>query len=103
MDVSEELRKLERTGEIVIGSNEAADATQSGESKLTILSATCPRDVENKVREIAKEEGIPVYYYPKGSKDLGLDLGKPFLVSTVAIIDPGDSRVLELGEVPNEN
>ncbi len=100
MDVSEELRKVESTGDIIIGSNQTIDATESEKSKLTILSTTCPRIVEERLRKIAKKKEIPLYFYSKGSEDLGLALGKPFLVSAVAVIDPGDSRVLELGEVP---
>ena len=100
MDVSEELRKVESSGEIILGSKQSIDATENGESRLTILSTTCPREVEKKIRELAKKNEVPLYFYPKGSEDLGLALGKPFLVSTVAVIDSGDSRVLELGEVP---
>lgn len=103
MDVNEELRKTESTGKVVLGSNETLDATRAEESKLTILSATCPTDVEEDIREHAMEKGIPLYFYPGGSEDLGLAMGKPFLVSTMAVIDPGDSSVLELGETLHED
>jgi len=69
---------------------------------LTILSSTCPDEVEEEIRRYAEEENVPLYFYPGDSEELGLALGKPFLVSVLAVIDPGDSRVLELGEVSNE-
>lgn len=97
MEVDEELRKSERTGETVLGSNETLEATKSGKSKLTTVSATCPEDVEEKLRKYGEQEGVSLYYYPGGSKELGLALGKPFSVSAMAVIDPGDSSVLELG------
>lgn len=103
MNVDEELRKTGRTGEIVLGSNETLDITKTGDSKLTILSATCPPDVEGKIRSHAAEKGVPLYFYPGGSEDLGLAVGKPFLVSAIGVIDPGDSRVLELGELSDED
>jgi len=97
VEVSEELNKLEKTGKFVLGSNETIDATRSGESKLTILSATCPPDVEDKVRKLADENDVSLYFYQGGSEDLGLALGKPFLISAMAVIDSGDSSILELG------
>lgn len=100
MNVNEELNTLEKTGEFVLGSNESLDATGAGESKLTILSATCPPDTREKIEEYAKENDIPLYSYAGGSKDLGLALGKPFLVSVMAVIESGDSSIQELGEVP---
>jgi len=102
VDVDEELRKTERAGEVVLGSNETLEATESGESDLTVLSSACPRDVEENIRESAAKKEVPLYFYPSGSEELGLALGKPFLVSTLAVIDSGDSRILELGEVSNE-
>lgn len=98
MDVNEELRKAEKTGKVVLGSNETIKAVSSGDSELVILSSTCPADVEENVRAQAEENEISLYFYPGGSEDLGLALGKPFLVSAVAVIEPGDSSVLELGE-----
>lgn len=101
--MNEELREAEGTGEVVLGSNETLDVTKSGESKLTIVSSTCPRDVEETIRERAAEKEVALYFYPGGSEELGLALGKPFLVSCMAVVDPGDSSVLELGENPNED
>lgn len=98
MDLDEELRKSLKTGEAVLGSNETLDVTKSGKSKLTVISATCPRDVEGKLEKYAEENGVPLYYYSGGGNALGLALGKPFSASTMAIIDPGDSNALELGE-----
>ncbi|KXA95021.1 hypothetical protein AKJ65_02780 [candidate division MSBL1 archaeon SCGC-AAA259E19] len=103
MDVNEELRETENSGKIVLGSNETLDATRSGESKLTILSTTCPAQVEKDIRKCSVKEKVPLYYYPGGAEELGLALGKPFLVSAMAIVDTGDSNIQELGDVLNED
>lgn len=103
MDVNEELRETEDSGKIVLGSNETLEATRSGESKLTILSTTTPPRVEEDIRKYSVKEKIPLYYYPGGAKELGLALGKPFLVSAMAVIDTGDSSIRELGEVFDED
>ncbi len=101
MEADEELRESERTGEVVLGSNETLEATKSGESKLTTISTSAPRDVEEKLRKYAEDNDIPLYYYPGGSKDLGLALGKPFSISVLAVLDSGESNVLELGGLEN--
>lgn len=101
--MDEELRKSERTGKVLLGSNETLEATKNEEAKLATLSTTCPRDVEEKILNYAKENKIPLYYYSGGSKDLGLAIGKPFSVSVLTIIEPGDSNILDLGEIPNED
>lgn len=98
MTINEELRGAERTGEVVLGSNQTLDATKNGESKLTVVSATCPPDVDEKIRKYSEEKDVPVHYYEGGGGDLGLALGKPFSVAVAAVIDPGDSSVLEIGE-----
>lgn len=98
MDVNEELREVEKTGKVVLGLNETIKAVSSGDSELVILSSTCPADVEENVRDQAEENDVLLYLYPGGSEDLGLALGKPFLVSAMAVIEPGDSSILELGE-----
>lgn len=102
MDVNDELRKTEKTGKLVLGSKETLDATESGDSELTILSGTCAKEVERNILNQARENEVPIYYYPNGSAELGLALGKPFLVSAMAVIEPGDSIILELGEIPDE-
>ncbi len=99
MEVDEELRSAERTGEVTLGANETLDATKEGNSRLTVLSASVPHEIEENILEYSKKEEVPVYRYPSGGKDLGLALGKPFSVSVLAVIDSGDSNVLELGGV----
>ncbi len=99
MEADEELRESERTGEVVLGSNETLEATKSGEAQLTVISTSPPKEVEEKLRKYTDENDISLHYYPGGSKDLGLALGKPFSVSVLAVLDVGDSSVLELGGI----
>ncbi|MFP4006263.1 MAG: 50S ribosomal protein L30e [Candidatus Hadarchaeia archaeon] len=98
MTVNEELREAERTGKVLLGSNQSVEATKEKESRLTVLSTTCPFEVEEKVRRYSEEKDVPVYYYEGGGNELGLAFGKPFSVAAAAIIEPGDSSVLEVGE-----
>jgi len=93
--VEEELREAERTGKVVLGSNETLKATKSDSSLLTVISMSAPADVEDKLEEYSEENDIPINRYSGGSKDLGLALGEPFSVAVLAVLDPGDSNILE--------
>lgn len=57
-----------------------------------------PRRCRGKIREYTENNEVPLYIYTGTGGDLGLALGKPFSVSAMAVIDPGDSSILELGE-----
>lgn len=97
MKVEEELREAERTGEVVLGSNETLKETESNNSSLTVISMSAPVEVEEKLEKYSEENDIPIHRYDGGSKDLGLALGEPFSVSVLAVLDPGKSNVLEFG------
>jgi large subunit ribosomal protein L30e len=45
---------------------------------------------------VSQKEGIPVYIFEGSSMQLGKACGKPFLVSALAIVDPGESDILSL-------
>lgn len=103
MELNEELREAEATGKLLLGSNETLDAVRSGKAQLVILSSTCPRDVEEDIRRNAAENEIPIFFYSGDSEDLGLVLGEPFLVSVLSVIEPGNSSIVDIGEVPDED
>jgi large subunit ribosomal protein L30e len=47
------------------------------------------------VLRYARLSNIPVYIYPGTSRELGTLCAKPFVVSALAIVDEGDSRIVE--------
>lgn len=98
MDIDRELREVEKTGAVVLGSNETLKEIKSSRSKLVVITPNCPDSVRSDIVRNAEIKNIPLHFYEGDSEDLGLALGKPFLVSVATIIDPGKSSILELGE-----
>ncbi|KXB02706.1 hypothetical protein AKJ45_03310 [candidate division MSBL1 archaeon SCGC-AAA261F19] len=98
MDIDRELREVEKTGAVVLGSNETLKEIKTCRSKLVIITPNCPDSVRRNIVRNAEIKNVPLYFYGGDSEDLGLALGKPFLVSVAAVIDPGKSSILELGE-----
>jgi len=93
-----ELRRLLKTGKVVIGAKRSLDAIRLGKAKGVVLATKLPKYIEDDVLYYAKLSGIKVIRFPGSSYELGTVVGKPFPITTIAIIDPGDSNLLEEGE-----
>lgn len=96
MDIAFELRKALETGKVVIGSNKTVKLAKVGGAKLIIVAKNAPKDIKDDIYYYAKLSNIPVYEYEGTSVDLGTLLGKPFVVASLAIVDPGESNILAL-------
>ncbi len=91
MDVAHALKLALSTGRVKIGLTESLASAGAGEAKLLVVSATCP---EEKLRKDSKWGTVPVYHYEGSASELGAACGKPFPISTLAIIDAGSSAIL---------
>lgn len=98
MDFARELQTAIRTGKVVIGTNETKKAMLLGKSRLVILAANAPDEVREDIKYYAKVSKTPVYTFPGSSWDLGAICRRPHMVASLAIIDPGESSILELTE-----
>jgi large subunit ribosomal protein L30e len=97
LDVDRELRQAVSTGKVILGLDKTVKAVRSGKAKLAILASNCPPGLRGDVERYARLADVSVHIYQGDSASLGLACGKPFLVSAMAIIDPGSSAVLGLG------
>jgi len=98
IDIERELRIALRTGKVVFGSNTAVKNAKLGKCKLIIIARNCPDDIKSDILYYSRLSKIPVYVYPGSSWDLGAICGKPFMVASLTIMDPGDSEILSLIE-----
>lgn len=97
MEEGKEIRRAVDTGKVIFGKDKSLKALKLGHAKLVIVSSNCPREVLADVKRYAELAGIPFHIYGGDSAELGLTCGKPFLVSVLAILDPGTSGVLSIG------
>lgn len=91
-----ELKNLIKTGKYYLGVRKTIKAVLRGEAKMVIMAENTPPEYRERVLRYAKLAGIPVYTFPGTSTDLGVTCGKPFKISMIAVIDEGQSRVLDL-------
>jgi len=93
IDITRELRTLVTTGKVALGAEQAKKALKAKSAKLVIVAANVSRP---NAEAIGKFEGAPVYRFPGSSLELGSACGKPFAVSVLTVLAPGESGIMSL-------
>ena len=88
MDINRALRTATKTGEVTFGASQAKKAIASKKGKLIVIASNCPAS------ELKEQKGVPVLEFPGNNRELGAACGKPFPVSVVTVIKPGESQIL---------
>lgn len=96
MDAREEIRRAVETGKVILGSRQTLRLLKLGKGKLVIVASNCPKELKEAAEYYCKLTGIKLYSFPGSSVELGVVVGKPYPVSLMTVIEPGDSRVLSL-------
>lgn len=94
MDISKELKVALKSGKVELGYKVGLKTLAKKKAKLVVVSSNTPEDLFSKIKSAAGE--VPVYKYPGSSWDLGGLCGKSFPVTTITVIDPGESGILKL-------
>ncbi len=93
-DFVRELQTALKTGKATLGYRSTLKAIIGGRAKLVILARNAPATISEEIKYYASLAQIPVYVFNGSSRELGAACNKPFLVSSIAIIDPGESNIL---------
>ncbi len=100
-EVDSELYLALKSGNVILGAKRVIKQLKSGSKpKLIVMSNNLPPDMKIQVEYLAKLANVPIFYYPGKSLDLGRAFKKPFFVSVAAIMKEGESKILEVIEVP---
>ncbi len=94
MDIAREIRKAIDTGKVILGTDKSMVALKSGEAKLVIYAANSKKDAVEDLLHYASLASISTMEYKGTGVDLGMVCGKPFIVSMLTIISPGESLIL---------
>ncbi len=98
MDLSKEIRQAVDTGKVILGTDKSRKVLKIGQAKLVIVASNCQSEVLADIKHYAGFANTPVHIFNGDSAKLGLACGKPFLVSVLAVLEPGSSNILSLGE-----
>ena len=94
VDVERILKNVIKKGKVKIGARQTKLAMQNKSAQLVIIAKNCPYAEE--IMKISKETKIPVYDAEFSGVNLGIACGKNFAVSVFAVLDEGDSNVMQL-------
>ncbi len=94
-DIASEVRLAVDSGEVAIGTNSVTKAMHENKAKLIIAVANSRQNDLLDIEHMAKIAGIKVSIVEGTPNALGAVCGKPYQVSMLAIIDQGNSNILE--------
>ncbi len=94
MDLNRQLKNAIATGNLRFGQRQAIDACARGEAKLIIFAANCPTEFTDELH--ANHPEVTKFRAGMVNRELGIACSKPFAVSTISIIDAGESDLLQL-------
>jgi large subunit ribosomal protein L30e len=88
MDLERNLKIAIDTGKVIFGTKEAEKAIKNGTARLVVLAKNCPSEY------LKKQPFTKILQFPGDNVALGAVCGKPFSISAVAVLDPGESNVI---------
>jgi large subunit ribosomal protein L30e len=91
MDFNTSLLRALKTGSVVFGPAQTEKCVNEGRARMVIVAGNCPATFRSK---IAKKENPFIHTFEGSSLALGNVCRKPFAVSTLAVVDPGESDIL---------
>ena len=97
-DAGKEIRRAVDTGKVEFGTKESIHSLRHGSGQLLVICQNMPELVAEDLRHLAKLAEIPVYAFAGNGLELGSVCGKPYVVSTLLVLDEGKSKVLVLGD-----
>jgi large subunit ribosomal protein L30e len=93
-DISNDIRLAVDSGKVAIGLNRVSHSILSKSAKMVVIASKNEKDRMGDMMHLAKLSNIRVYVFEGTSMDLGVVCGKPYSISVLAIIDAGNSKIL---------
>ncbi len=97
-DVDTNIKVAYKTGKMLYGKAQVLRQIRQDPFKMIIIANNCPDELVTQLRYYNSliNNNIFIHRYKGSSWDLGLALGKPYMVSVLGINDFGDSDLITL-------
>jgi large subunit ribosomal protein L30e len=93
MDFNASLRRAIKTGNVILGQHNTQKSIKEGKAQIVVVAQNCPEKFRT---QLNSNQNLFIHTFEGSSVALGKACGKPFMVSTLAIVDPGESDILSL-------
>ncbi len=94
VDVNKALKDVAKKGTIILGEKQTKSAIQKGTAKLVVMANNCP--TANAITSLANDKKVPLFNYTSTGVELGYTCGKNYAVSCFAVLEEGESNILQL-------
>jgi large subunit ribosomal protein L30e len=94
-DLSNDIRLAVDTGSVALGTNETENAISANRAKLVVVTSKGEVSSTSDVMHLCSIAGVKVVKFKGSSMELGTVCGKPYSISSLAVIEPGNSKILE--------
>ncbi len=97
-DIDTNIKVAYKTGSIVYGKKQVLRKLRENPFKMLIIANNCPKELEDELNyyNSLMENKLYVHRYVGSSWDLGLSCAKPYMISVIGVISPGDSDLLSI-------
>lgn len=99
-DLNMNIKVAYKTGKIIYGKNQVLKYMRQTPFKMLIIANNCPKELEDQLNYfnalLGAKDNVFVHKYKGSSWELGLACAKPYMISVLGVIDPGDSELLTL-------
>ena len=93
MDFNASLRRAIKTGNVILGQHNTQKSIKEGKAQIVVIAQNCPEKFRTQLKSF---QNLFIHTFNGSSVALGKACGKPFMVSTLAVVDPGESDILSL-------
>ncbi len=94
VDVNKALKDVSKKGTILLGEKQTKSAIQKGTAKLVVMANNCPS--AKTITSLTNDKKVPLFTYAFTGVELGYSCGKNYAVSCFAVLDEGESNILQL-------
>ncbi len=94
-DLAGDIRIALESGKVEIGINSVMSSMHHNTAKLVVMARGGKASFIEDIKHLSTVTGIEVTVFEGNSMELGALCGKPYSISSLAILEPGNSHILE--------
>jgi large subunit ribosomal protein L30e len=94
-DLANNIRLAVDSGKVAMGVNSVMDSIKQNNAKLIVIASKNREDILQDVQHLSKVSNIKTVMFEGNSIELGAICGKPYSISVLAVLEAGNSRILE--------
>ena len=96
IDNTKEIRRAVDTGKVAFGYKQCRKEMLKGNGEVVIIAQSMPTNEKEALKHLAEIEKKKVFDYAGTGHELGAVCGKPFVISSMVVLEAGKSLVKEL-------